>query len=67
MTDDPYHDNKKYHKAAGMNKRGGVTALCFDKPRAINLKRALWAMDPKAVTCKKCLEAMAKEPESCTR
>jgi hypothetical protein len=53
-TPDPYHDHKVYHKAHRMNQRGGVSALCFKRPRSINLKRALWTLRDEAVTCKKC-------------
>lgn len=56
--DDPYRDRKKYHKAALFGQNGGVSALCFAKPRAIDLERALWTTDDEAVTCKKCLRAM---------
>ena len=55
--DDPYHDHKKYHMA-DLIMPGYVSALCFAKPRAINLKVALWTIVPEAVTCKKCLRLM---------
>jgi hypothetical protein len=51
-------DRKKYHMADGFNDRGGVSALCFGSPRAINLKVASWTIRPEAVTCKKCLQIM---------
>jgi len=59
MTTDLYHDNKKYHLASLVGKDGKVSALCFDKPQAINLKRAKWTTDRGAVTCRKCLRRMA--------
>ena len=55
---DPYHDHKKYHKAALFGQDGSVSALCFSRPRAIDLSRALWTIVDDAVTCKKCLRAM---------
>ena len=63
-TDDPYHDRKIYHRAAGFNERGGVSALCFSRPREINLRVASWTIRDDAVTCPKCrkiLEAMEGE------
>ena len=45
---------KIYHRADKVNRNGGVSALCFAKPRAINLTRALWTLRDEAVTCKKC-------------
>lgn len=57
-SNDPYRDRKKYHKAHLFGAAGGVSALCFARPRAIDLNRALWTTDDDAVTCKKCLRAM---------
>lgn len=51
---DPYHDHKKYHMAALINRNGGVSALCFKTPRPINLKVALWTNRKEAVTCLAC-------------
>ena len=34
---------------------GAVSALCFKKPRAIDLKIASWTIRDEAVTCKQCL------------
>lgn len=62
---DPYHDEKVYHYAAKMNADGGVSALCFVKPRAIDLTRALWTIREGAVTCPKCkreLRSRALQP-----
>lgn len=55
MSDAPYHDRKPYHLATLINQRGGVSALCYAKPKAIDLKRACWTTDETAVTCRKCL------------
>lgn len=53
---DPYNDQKRYHLAALINKRGRVSALCYKSPRAIpNTER--WALDERAVTCEKCKQA----------
>lgn len=58
-ADDPYHDRKVYHKADLINKRtGAVSALCFAKPRSINLEVAAWTIRDEAVTCPKCLEML---------
>jgi hypothetical protein len=47
---------KKCHMAYQVNEKGGVTALCFLSPRAINLKVATWTNREEDVTCPKCLE-----------
>ena len=49
---------KPVHWAFRVNNRGGVMAICFDRPRAIDLIRATWTIRRDAVTCKKCLERM---------
>jgi hypothetical protein len=54
---DPYRDCKIYHKAALFG-TAGVSALCFRRPRAIDLTRALWTINDDAVTCPKCLRLM---------
>lgn len=36
----------------------GVSALCFPKPRAINMKIATWTLSKEAVTCPKCQRKM---------
>ena len=48
---------KRFHKASLISKKG-VSALCFQTPRKINLKRALWTLIDKAVTCPKCKAAL---------
>ncbi|KKL62866.1 hypothetical protein LCGC14_2180880, partial [marine sediment metagenome] len=42
------------------NQHGGVSALCFSKPRAINLNVARWTILPEHVTCKKCKRMLGK-------
>ncbi len=53
---------KKYHMADLVTIDGKVTALCFRRPRAINLGHALWTLDRGAVTCRKCLEKLDGPP-----
>jgi hypothetical protein len=69
---DPYRDKKIVHKADKINERGQASALCFDPPRAINLKIAKYVFAPEndpEVTCKKCLKLMeqAIKPEQTTQ
>jgi hypothetical protein len=42
------------HRAAKINEQGGVSARCFKRPRAIDLRRASWTIRDEAVTCPKC-------------
>jgi hypothetical protein len=56
---------KPYHKGARMNQKGGVSALCFKKPRAINLSQASWTTKDEAVTCKKCLAILGAQSLNC--
>ncbi len=57
--DDPYRDDKKYHMAELVRDGGKVSALCFKRPRAIDLDVALWTIRTEAVTCEKCLRILA--------
>jgi hypothetical protein len=43
-----------FHLARMIDGRGEVSALCFSRPRAINLRRASWVLSPNRVTCPKC-------------
>ncbi len=45
---------KIIHRAAKIAGDGRVSPLCAEKPRAINLKRATWTLQPDVVTCPKC-------------
>lgn len=54
-ADDPYGDNKVYHKVAFVRPDGAVSPLCAKKPRALNLRRELWTLRWEAVTCPRCL------------
>ncbi len=52
---------KPVHFASLMRGDGAVSALCFQKPRAIDLNRAIWTNEARRVTCKKCRAILAKE------
>ncbi len=51
--------NRMRHRAALINNRGGVSALCFTKPRAIDMKRATWTTSDEATTCPRCQHLIA--------
>lgn len=51
---------KIYHMAAKINEAGNVSALCYARPRAIDLRKASWTIRPEAVTCRKCRAAALK-------
>jgi hypothetical protein len=60
---------RRIHLANKLSTRG-ASALCFPKPRAIDMKRATWTTSPAAVTCPKCLARLAgrsKSPQGVTR
>lgn len=42
------------HRGHKIDMKGRVSALCFARPRAIDLQRATWVMRDDAVTCPKC-------------
>ena len=48
------HDQKICHLAGKIAPDGRVSALCFKKPRAIDLSLATWTLLRNAVTCPKC-------------
>jgi hypothetical protein len=50
-----------YHKAALVNDKGQVSALCFARPRAIDMKRVSWTNQWNDVTCPKCLKLHDQE------
>jgi hypothetical protein len=61
----PLPPTRTRHRGDKINPRGGVSALCFPKPRAIDMKRATWVMSDDAVTCPKCralIDARGKTP-----
>lgn len=44
-----------YHRAKHIGPNGEVSALCFKKPRAIDMsKRVTWTTNDAAVTCPAC-------------
>lgn len=47
------------HMAARIREDGAVSAVCFSMPRAIDMKRSTWTISAEAVTCPKCIKAMA--------
>ena len=56
------------HMAVGMNTAGGVSALCFARKRAIDMRKATWTTSWKGVTCKKCLKILGTtKPAAVTR
>lgn len=44
---------KIIHRADKVSEKG-VSALCYKKPRAINLRSATWTFVDRLVTCPKC-------------
>lgn len=55
--DNPYA--KPYHMAKLIRADGRVSPLCANPPRALDLKRGLWTLGQSAVTCPRCLKALA--------
>lgn len=53
--------SKIYHKAKHIKENGDVSALCFKKPRKINLKKAHWVFSEEYVTCPKCKKILDRE------
>jgi hypothetical protein len=49
---------KIVHKAGKINENGHVSALCFRKPRPIDLTRASWTLVDKFVTCGHCKQQL---------
>ncbi len=45
---------KIVHRASLIRADGGVSALCYRRPRAIRLGVASWTLIDSAVTCPKC-------------
>ena len=50
----PLPPTRMRHRGDKINPQGRVSALCFPKPRAIDMKRATWVMSDDAVTCPTC-------------
>ncbi len=51
------------HMASLLNPNGDVSALCFAKPRPINLRVATWTNRREAVTCAVCATRLARTSE----
>lgn len=47
------------HMADKIREDGAVSAVCFMTPRPIDMKRSTWTIRAEAVTCPKCIKAMA--------
>ena len=58
----PLTPSRVYHRAHLISARG-VSALCFAKRRAIDMKRATWTNRDEAVTCRKCLAIIEKRKQ----
>lgn len=58
MTTNP--KSRVRHLAKSIRNDGAVSAMCFARPRAIDMKRATWTTDRKAVTCSKCAEIVKR-------
>lgn len=56
-----------YHMGGKVSPEGNVSALCYDPPRAIDLKKESWVLRPRAVTCQKCKAIMKANRASTTR
>jgi hypothetical protein len=52
---------KTYHMAAKVNDKGDVSALCYTKPRAIDLRKQSWTVRPDAVTCPRCRRVLNQQ------
>lgn len=59
---------KVYHRAKHIatDGSGNVSALCFKKPRPIDLKKAMWTTRDDAVTCPACIKAISDRQAGCT-
>lgn len=51
----PLPPTRMRHRGDKINAKGGVSALCFPKPRSIDMKRSTWVMSDDATTCQKCI------------
>jgi hypothetical protein len=63
----PLPPTRVRHRGDKIDRRGRVSALCFPKPRAIDMKRATWVMSDDAVTCPKCRALIADRLKSPTK
>lgn len=47
------------HLAGAVTPSGDVSAVCFKKPRPIDMKQATWTTSTDLVTCERCLAKLA--------
>lgn len=62
MTDTMNWSPRIYHRAKHISEDGSVSALCYKRPRKINLTRFSWTMRNDAVTCPKCRKIIDNTP-----
>ena len=63
----PLPPTRMYHRGAQVDPKGRVSALCFAKPRPIDMRRASWTLADAFVTCPKCkalIFARSKTPNA---
>ena len=53
---------KIVHFGSKWSQHGDVSALCFAKPRPIQLAVSTWTICPQFVTCPKCKTLLEKAP-----
>lgn len=58
MAKDP--EARPIHMAHKVAPDGNISALCFRKPKAIDMQKASWTLAPEAVTCPKCRKKQKK-------
>lgn len=46
--------SRMVHIATKLDDHGNVSALCFDPPRVINMRRHTWTLDPDWASCRRC-------------
>lgn len=54
---------KKCHMAKMIRSDGAVSPLCAQVPKKINLAKESWTNRKNAVTCKRCLDTLARMAE----
>lgn len=60
--ENPYE--KTVHMAKLVNENGGASPWCAKRPGPIDLKRAVWTIVEKHVTCPRCRAALRKARKS---
>ena len=54
----PLPPTRMRHRGDKISEQGDVSALCFKRPRAIDMQRASWVLSDSGVTCAKCLRVI---------